>query len=184
MTASAIIALIGGIATAACAIAGAIAGIRARRAREAQEQRVRDAEYQAKLDRLAELRRMRFAQQTPATTQAPVQQVPTNGEIHCYHHNVGTTQVTQTPYVPAQTSYPPQTTYGQVQQSYYQNPYMNSAYQGYNGYGAAYNDAVYPTERLIGEISKRNMYMRQCGTYQPTSYNTYYPQSVPYAYAS
>lgn len=180
MTASTIVALISGVVTAACAIAGVIAGIKARRAREAHEEQMRMAEHNARIQNTASTRNSIFTQTAPVQMGA----MTSNNEIHCYHHNAD--QVHHNPMY----SYPTPSTSLQVQNGCYQNPYMNSGYGGYSaGYVAyapqtSYMDDAWPTERMIGEISKRNMYMRQYSTYQPTSYNTYYPQSVPYAYAS
>lgn len=182
MTASTIVALISGIVTATCAIAGAIAGIRARRAREAQEEKMRMAENNARVQNTVNNRNSIFTQATPVQMSS---NTTSNTEIHCYHHNVDNVQHNP------MYSYPIPLTCSHGQNGYYQNPYMNSGYGGYStGYVACapqntYVDDPWPTERLIGEMSKRNMYMRQHPSYQPQiSYNTYYPQSVPYAYAS
>ena len=52
MSIGSIIAIIGGIVTAGCAIAGAIAGIRARKAEERRVEEMRKAEHEARLQRI------------------------------------------------------------------------------------------------------------------------------------
>lgn len=166
MTFSSIVAIIGGIVTAGCAIAGAIAGIRARRAQERRDEEIKRAEHQEVLDRIRERRaaqreaRMRVAY-TPALT-------PTTNEIHHFYHPMGQQQPVE---------YYPQSTYQQCQSNYYsnQNQYMNPGY----AYGYSYKDPVYRGEIEIGNRSKIQM-----GGYNPYQYNSYnyYPQAN-YAYA-
>lgn len=164
MSFGSIIAIIGGIVTAGCAIAGAIAGIKARRAQEARNEEMRKAEHEARLQRIREAN----AQRQPVQMQQayPVQQMyqqPMTGEIHHYYHGIP-----------------------QQYQNYYQtqNQYMNQGYGNNYGYsyGNSYNDPVYPGERAIGNMSKMQMlqsfYPQQTYQQQYSYYGT--PQ---YAYA-
>lgn len=157
MTFSSIVAIIGGIVTAGCAIAGAIAGIRARKAREAREEELRKVEHEANLLELKEKLAMRRNRKNATT-------YPTNNtDIHHYYHNI-----------PQQT-YPTNNWQGQ-------NQYMNQGYvkSGYS-YGNSYNEPIYAGERAIGNMSKLEMLRQRFYPNAMYQYN-YYPQPQ-YAYA-
>lgn len=163
MTFSSIVAIIGGIVTAGCAIAGAIAGIRARKAREAREEELRKAEHEARMARIREAREARLAQSTQVVQQVPVQQPMVQPEVHHYYHNI------------PQQSYPTNNWQGQ-------NQYMNQGYvkSGYS-YGNSYNEPIYAGERAIGNMSKLEMLRQRFYPNTMYQYN-YYPQAQ-YAYA-
>lgn len=171
MTFSSIIAIIGGIVTAGCAIAGAIAGIRAKRAQDARNEEMRRAEHEARLQRIREANNARYLQQPQIQNMNqypayPAYQQPVNNEVHYYYHNIP---------MPMQ-QYP----------NNVQNQYMNQ-YSGYGGcnyaYGNRSRDDVYPGERAIGNMSKMQLFQRfapQQSTFQSFGYYNR-PQ---YAYAS
>lgn len=167
MSFGSIVAIIGGIITAGCAIAGAIAGIRARKAEEKRREEMRKAEHDAALQRIKDsIPARKFLMRNRQMNQGYVQpvQTPVSNEVHYYYHNI-----------------PPQqpvgySGYGQVQNNYMNQGYANSGYS----YGNQYSDAVYRGEREIGNMSKMQMLQRFFPRqYQPTGY---YPQQQ-YAYA-
>jgi hypothetical protein len=166
MSIGSIIAIIGGIVTAGCAIAGAIAGIRARKAEERRAEEMRKAEHEARLQRIRDAREARSMMMNPQpmgqTCVQPVQ-MPATNEVHYYYHNM-----------PGEYGY-----YTGSQQP--QNNYMNQGYvnSGYS-YGNQYNDSVYRGEREIGNRSKMQLMQR----FFPQQYQQtgYYPQQQ-YAYA-
>lgn len=167
MSIGSIIAIIGGIVTAGCAIAGAIAGIRARKAEERRAEEMRKAEHETRLQRIREAREARSmmmnSQPTRQTYVQPVQ-TPTTNEVHYYYHNI--------PQQPVGYS-----GYGQGQNNYMNQGYVNSGYS----YGNQYNDSMYRRECEIGNVSKMQMLRR----FFPQSYQQqtgYYPQQQ-YAYA-
>jgi hypothetical protein len=152
MTFLSIIAIIGGIVTAGCAIAGAIAGIRARKAEEKRQEELKRAEHEANIQRIRDANNARYLQQPHIQNmnQYPVYpayptayQQPMNNEVHYYYHNIP---------MPMQ-QYP----------NYVQNQYMNH-YSGYGGcnyaYGNQTRDDVYPGERAIGNMSKMQLWQR------------------------
>lgn len=167
MNISTIIAIIGGIVTAGCAIAGAIAGIRARKAQEARNEEMRKAEHEARLQRIREANNARYLQNTQAypPTQMYHQQ-PVNNEVHYYYHAI-----------PQQQNYP---NYYQPQNSYMNHGYVNNV--GYS-YGNQYDEPVYRGEREIGNMSKMQMLQRLYPQQNSFWESGYYAQPQ-YAYAS
>lgn len=166
MTFSSIIAIIGGIVTAGCAIAGVIAGIRARKAQEARNEEIRKAEHEARLQRIREANASRiqnaFRLNNRNTNQQTVYPQPVNNEVHYYYHNI-------------------------PQQQYPNNTQYVNQYSGYGkcdyAYGNQTRDDVYPGERAIGNMSKMQLWQRmmpQQNIFQPFGYYNR-PQ---YAYAS
>lgn len=174
MTLSTIIAVIGGIVTAACAIAGAIAGIKARRAEERRQEELRRAEHQARINQITENNRMRIRELISRRSQntEPAYQQPVNNNTVQQNYNN----------TPVNTYPTPVSNY-----AYGNNIYPNNQYTGYGGYGGyggsnyAYGpstcDDVYRGEREIGNISKMEMYQ------QLMRRQSYYPQN-PYQYAA
>lgn len=166
MSIGSVIAIIGGIVTAGCAIAGAIAGIRARKAEERRAEEMRKAEHETRLQRIREAREARsMMMNSQATRQTYVQpvQTPTTNEVHYYYHNI-----------PQQSA--GYSGYGQGQNNYMNQGYVNSGYS----YGNQYNDSMYRRECEIGNVSKMQMLRR----FFPQQYQQtgYYPQQQ-YAYA-
>lgn len=167
MTFSSIIAIIGGIVTAGCAIAGAVAGIRARKAQEARNEEMRRVEHEARIQRIREANNARYLQNTtaqpcPTYPAYPVYQQPVNNEVHYYYHNI--------------PQYP----------NYVQNQYMNH-YSGYGGcnyaYGNQTRDDVYPGERAIGNMSKMQLWQRMMP--QQNMFQSFgYYNRPQYAYAA
>ena len=90
-------------------------------------------------------------------------QTPATNEVHYYYHNI--------PQQPVGYS-----GYGQNQNNYMNQRYVNSGYS----YGNQYNDSVYRGEREIGNRSKMQLMQR----FFPQQYQQtgYYPQQQ-YAYA-
>lgn len=165
MSIGSVIAIIGGIVTAGCAIAGAIAGIRARKAEERRAEEMRRAEHGERLRALRERRESRMMgmnNMNSSYTMQPVQ-MPATNEVHYYYHNI--------PQQPVGYS-----GYGQNQNNYMNRGYVNSGYS----YGNQYNDSVYRGEREIGNRSKMQLMQR----FFPQQYQQtgYYPQQQ-YAYA-
>ena len=163
MSIGSVIAIIGGIVTAGCAIAGAIAGIRARKAEERRAEEMRKAEHGARLQRIREARSMMMNSQPAQQTYVQPVQTPATNEVHYYYHNI--------PQQPVGYS-----GYGQNQNNYMNQRYVNSGYS----YGNQYNDSVYRGEREIGNRSKMQLMQR----FFPQQYQQtgYYPQQQ-YAYA-
>lgn len=165
MSISGIIALVAGVVTAGCAIAGAIAGIRARKAQEARNEEMRRAEHEARLESMRD-RRNRHYVETVQYVPAPNYQQTTNGEVHHYYHTAP--NQLQFPMYPAQCQY---------QYPCEQNTYQN---QGY-----VYNEPVWRGEQQIGEYSRMNYFQNIRNAlfpqYQQPQYG-YYPQAN-YAYA-
>lgn len=178
MTFSTIVAIIGGIVTAGCAIAGAIAGIKARRAQERRDEEYRKAEHESRMNRFRNRAQRTVAAPAPVTTPQPT---TTTNEVHYYYH---------APNQQNPIEYYPQNTYQQAQNYYANNnQYMNqqSSYPNYgNGYtyGYAYNEPVYRGEREIGMRSKMELQQAMNAQYNPyqNSYSGYYYQPY-YAYA-
>ena len=177
MTLSTIIAVIGGIVTAACAIAGAIAGIKARRAEERRQEELRRAEHQARINQITENNRMKIRELISRRSQntEPVYQQPVNNTVQQNYNNT-----------PVNTYTAPVSNY-----AYGNNTYPINQYTGYGGYGGcgrygganyAYGpttyDDVYRGEREIGNISKMEMYQHLMRR------QNYYPQQNPYQYAA
>ena len=167
MTFSSIIAIIGGIVTAGCAIAGAIAGIRARKAEEKRQEELKRAEHEARLQRIREANNARYLQQPQIQNMNqyptyPTYQQPMNNEVHYYYHNI--------------PQYP----------NYVQNQYMNQ-YSGYGGcnyaYGNQTRDDVYPGERAIGNMSKMQLWQRMMPQ-QNVFHSFGYYNRPQYAYAA
>lgn len=168
MTFSGIAALIAGVVTAGCAIAGIISGIRARKAAERRADEMRRAEHEA---RLAEIRNRAANRNHESIHYVPVQQTQpvSNGEVHHYYHYDTSPQ-------PAYVQ-PPIQTYQQPQQ----NPYPSTGY--------AYSEPVYRGEQEIAAASRmqflQNLRSRLFPQYQQQYYQqpiNYYPQAN-YAYA-
>lgn len=166
MSIGSVIAIIGGIVTAGCAIAGAIAGIRARKAEEKRREEARNAAHEAELQRIkasAPARKFLMRRRRMNQGYVPPVQTPATNEVHYYYHNM-----------PGEYGY-----YTGSQQP--QNNYMNQGYvnSGYS-YGNQYNDSVYRGEREIGNRSKMQLMQR----FFPQQYQQtgYYPQQQ-YAYA-
>ena len=168
MTFSSIIAIIGGIVTAGCAIAGAVAGIRARKAEEKRQEELKRAEHEARIQRIREANNARYLQNTTAQTYPTYPaypagyQQPVNNEVHYYYHNI--------------PQYP----------NYVQNQYMNQ-YSGYGGcnyaYGNQTRDDVYPGERAIGNMSKMQLWQRMMP--QQNMFQSFgYYNRPQYAYAA
>lgn len=168
MTFSSIIAIIGGIVTAGCAIAGAIAGIRARKAEEKRQEELKRAEHEARIQRIREANNARYLQNTTAQTYPTypaypaAYQQPVNNEVHYYYHNI--------------PQYP----------NYDQNQYMNQ-YSGYGrcnyAYGNQTRDDVYPGERAIGNMSKMQLWQRMMP--QQNMFQSFgYYNRPQYAYAA
>lgn len=170
MSISSVIAIIGGIVTAGCAIAGAIAGIRARKAQEARAEEMRRAEHEARLQRIREANNARYTQNTQIQPVQSYQPQPVNNEVHYYYHTI--------PQNPVQT-------YPNYYQPHNPNQYMHHGYTNSGGYmyGNSYDEPVYRGEREIGNMSKmqmwQNLYPRQNAFWQ----HGYYSQPQ-YAYAS
>lgn len=177
MTLSTIIAVIGGIVTAACAIAGAIAGIKARQAEERRQEELRRAEHQARIDQISENNRMRIRElisRRAQNTQLVYQQPVNNNTVQQNYNNT-----------PVNTYPTPVSNYAYGNNTY---PNNNNQYTGYGGYGGycganyAYGpstyDDVYRGEREIGNISKMEMYQ------QLMRRQSYYSQQNPYQYAA
>ena len=168
MTFSSIIAIIGGIVTAGCAIAGAVAGIRARKAEEKRQEELKRAEHEARIQRIREANNARYLQQPQIQNmnQYPAYPVayqqPVSNEVHYYYHNI--------------PQYP----------NYVQNQYMNH-YSGYGGcnyaYGNQSRDNVYPGERAIGNMSKMQLFQRFAPQQSPFQTFGYYNRPQ-YAYAA
>lgn len=164
MTFSSIIAIIGGIVTAGCAIAGVIAGIRARKAQEVRNEELKRAEHEARLQRIREANNARYLQNTTVQaypTYPTAYQQPMNNEVH-YYHNI--------------PQYP----------NYDQNQYMNH-YSGYGrcnyAYGNQTRDDVYPGERAIGNMSKMQLWQRMMP--QQNMFQSFgYYNRPQYAYAA
>lgn len=168
MTFSGIAALIAGVVTAGCAIAGIISGIRARKAAEKRAEEMRRAEHEA---RIAEIKYYTSRRRREVIQTVPVQQTQStqNGEVHHYYHYDTSPQ-------PAYTQ-PPIQTYQQPQQ----NPYPSTSY--------AYSEPVYRGEQEIAAVSRaqfiQNLRNRLFPQYQQQYYQqpiNYYPQAN-YAYA-
>lgn len=168
MTFSSIIAIIGGIVTAGCAIAGAVAGIRARKAEEKRQEELKRAEHEARIQRIREANNARYLQQPQIQNmnQYPAYPVayqqPVSNEVHYYYHNI--------------PQYP----------NYVQNQYMNH-YSGYGGcnyaYGNQTRDDVYPGERAIGNMSKMQLWQRMMP--QQSMFQSFgYYNRPQYAYAA
>ena len=179
MSIGTLIAAIGGIITAGCAIAGVIAGIRARRAQERRNEELREVEHrdnvQTLRERLAARRQARRQQAQPTQPVAYQTYATTPNEIHHYYYGAPQPQypqqVVQTP-IPG--------TYQQIQQpQYYQNSYVQPGY----AYGYQSNDSVYPIERAIGNMSKMQMYQNSMQPYQNNYVTNYYYPKAHYAYA-
>lgn len=172
MTFSSIIAIIGGVVTAGCAIAGAIAGIRARKAEERRREEMAKAEHEARIQRIRESNNARYLQNT--TVQAapsnmyPTYPQPVNNDVYYYNNGYQPVQQYQ--------QYP----------NYPQNNYINN-YSGYgNGnyaYGSQTRDTVYPGERAIGNMSKMQLLQRIMPQQNPFQMFGYYNQPQ-YAYAA
>lgn len=167
MTFSGIAALIAGVVTAGCAIAGIISGIRARKAAERRAEEMRKAEHDA---RLAEIKYYTSRRRREVIQTIPVQQTTStqNGEVHHYYHYDTSPQ-------PAYVQ-PPIQTYQQPQQ----NPYPNTGY--------TYSEPVYRGEQEIAAVSRaqfiQNLRNRLFPQYQQQYQQpiNYYPQAN-YAYA-
>lgn len=168
MTFSGIVALIGGVVTAGCAIAGIVSGIRARKAAERQAEEMRRAEHEARLEEIRCNNNRNYIQGIQYIPyQQPAYQQPVNNEVHYYYHNIPQ----------------PQQYYMQPQQNYQQ-------YQQQTGYypstGYAYNEPVYRGEQEIGLASRMQLFQNLRNwihpQYQYQQQYNYYPQAN-YAYA-
>jgi hypothetical protein len=171
MTISGVLALVAGAVTATCAIAGAISGIRARKAAERRAEEMRRAEHLARLEEIKNRNRQYVqtiqyvpAQSTPQvhyiSTEPTVQYVPARpspggGEIYHYYHNI---PQPQTPVYPTQ------------------DPYQNQAYNC--------TEPVWRGEQEIGARSRMNYFQNLRNMFFPQYQQQYgyYPQAH-YAYA-
>lgn len=186
MTFSSIVAIIGGIVTAGCAIAGAIAGIRARRAQEARNEEIRNAEHRARLSMMTNSTPQNNVQNYPSYVNQPQQ--PVRGEIHHYYHGFPQ-QSENNMYSGNNWNNNCYSTYQQNINRQYGNFYNPDAYTqnqnnnnwynggGYNNYayGSSYGSTEYKPyryEKYIGDRSKMEM-MRNSNYYNSTGYNNY-----------